>query len=70
MASNLEVIKHGENGFLASSDDEWIEYLSTLVQDEALRHRMSKRAAEEAKAKYSLEANASRIVEAFKAALR
>jgi hypothetical protein len=26
MALNLEVIKHGESGFLAATDEEWVEY--------------------------------------------
>jgi glycosyltransferase involved in cell wall biosynthesis/cellulose synthase/poly-beta-1,6-N-acetylglucosamine synthase-like glycosyltransferase len=34
------VITHGENGFLASSTDEWIEYVSQLIELSSLRHRM------------------------------
>lgn len=67
MASNPEVIRHGENGFLANTDDEWIEYLQTLINDENLRMSMSAQAAVDAEEKYSLSANASKIVEAFKA---
>lgn len=68
IASNPEVIQHGENGFLASDDGEWIEYLRLLVRDRALRERMSSAAAREAEAKYSLAANAEKIVQAFRAA--
>jgi glycosyltransferase involved in cell wall biosynthesis len=69
MASNTEVIRHGENGFLAATDDEWFEYLTILVNDSKLRNKMSGTAAEDARAKYSLEANAPKVIEAFRAAL-
>ena len=70
MASNPEVIRHGENGFLAATDDEWFEYLTILINDSALRNKMSVKSAEDARAKYSLEANAPKVIEAFRAALK
>ncbi len=69
MASNTEVISHGENGFLASTDAEWLEYLNLLLADHKLRNLMSERGAADAKEKYSLEANSAKIIEAFRAAL-
>jgi glycosyltransferase involved in cell wall biosynthesis len=69
MASNPEVIRHGENGFLAQSEDEWIEYLTILVKDSKLRNQMSVQAASDAKKKYSLEANAAKVIRAFRAAV-
>lgn len=70
IASNPEVIRHGENGFLAETDAEWIEYLTTLIKDDKLRNRMSAAAAHDAREKYSLEANAPKIIEAFRAATK
>lgn len=70
MASNPEVIQHGENGFLAANDEEWIEYLNILLNDGALRNKMSANAAKSAQANYSLEANAPKVIEAFRAALK
>lgn len=67
MASNTEVIRHGENGFLAATDAEWIEYLELLSEDSDLRNRLSTNAATEAREKYSLSANAPKVVEAFRA---
>ena len=32
---NKQVVSHGENGFLASTDAEWITHLTTLLQDPA-----------------------------------
>lgn len=34
------IIRHGENGFLASDLDEWKQHLSRLVENPALRHQM------------------------------
>ena len=70
MASNTEVIRHGENGFLAASDQDWIKYLTILVEDAALRNKMSIKAAEDAQAHYSLEVNAPKVIEAFRAAMK
>ncbi|MEO6050719.1 MAG: glycosyltransferase [Pyrinomonadaceae bacterium] len=69
MASNPEVIRHGETGFLAGTDAEWVEYLTVLATDGKLRNEMSKAAAADAKANYSLKANAQKIIEAFRAAV-
>jgi glycosyltransferase involved in cell wall biosynthesis len=69
MASNTEVIRHGENGFLAETGAEWVEYLTILVKDSKLRNNMSREAVADALAKYSLKANRSKIIEAFKAAV-
>ena len=70
MASNPEVIRHGENGFLAATDAEWIEYLTMLVKDDKMRNEMSAEAAKDARDKYSLEANTPKIIEAFKTAVK
>jgi len=69
MASNNEVIKHGENGFLAKTDDEWVEYISILASDEVLRKRLSERSAADAQACYSLRANTPKIIAAFRSAI-
>ncbi|MDP2270233.1 MAG: glycosyltransferase family 4 protein [Archangium sp.] len=37
---NTEIVKHGENGLLARTDDEWVEALSRLIDDAALRQRI------------------------------
>jgi len=69
MASNPEVIRHGENGFLAETDAEWVDYITTLVKDDELRTRLSVTAVTDAVAKYSLAANREKIVEAFLSAV-
>ena len=70
MASNTEVIRQGENGFLAQTQDDWINYVTTLVKDTDLRKKMSREAAKDAAAKYSLQANADKIISAFRSAIK
>jgi len=69
LGSNPEVVEHGVTGFLADSEDEWVEYLSLLIKDHKLRLRMAHAAATAAQKKYSLEGNTGKIIEAFQAAM-
>ena len=69
LGSNPEVVEHGVTGFLADSEEEWVEYLSLLIKDHELRLRMAHAAATAAQKKYSLEGNTEKIIEAFQAAM-
>src|SRR5947209_3295739 len=69
LGSNPEVVQHGVTGFLADSENEWIECLGLLIKDQELRRRMSYAAAQAAREKYSLESNAKKIIEAFQAVM-
>ena len=69
LGSNPEVVEHGVTGFLADSEDEWVEYLILLIKDHKLRLRMAHAAATAAQKKYSLEGNTGKIIEAFQAAM-
>lgn len=40
-------IKHGETGFLATNQDQFIKYLSKLIEDEELRRKIGKQAKKE-----------------------
>jgi glycosyltransferase involved in cell wall biosynthesis len=44
VGANTAVIEQGVNGWLASGTDEWIEAISTLVDDAALRGQMGRQA--------------------------
>lgn len=44
-----DFIRHGENGFLARTEDEWLEYMSLLASDERLREKMGAAARESAR---------------------
>ncbi len=69
LGSNPEVLEHGRTGFLANSPAEWVESLERLATDPELRRRMGERSAEKAHREYTLQANADRIVAAFRAAV-
>ncbi len=50
---NTEIIQNGVNGFLAGTEDEWIEKLGSLIEDAALRHRMGAAACQAVEERYS-----------------
>ncbi len=54
IGANREVIKNGENGFLAGSEEEWLEKLGKLVHDKKLRLNMGQLARETIVEKYSM----------------
>jgi glycosyltransferase involved in cell wall biosynthesis len=37
---NTDIVCDGENGLLASTEDEWVEAVGRLVQDAGLRRRL------------------------------
>ena len=69
LGSNPLVIDDGRNGFLAGDEREWTAALERLIEDADLRERMGRNGAEEALRRYTLQANAERIVAAFRSAL-
>jgi len=50
------LIRHGENGFLVRSEEEWLNALEQLMDDPALRTRLGEKARRDAVAKYSIHA--------------
>jgi glycosyltransferase involved in cell wall biosynthesis len=70
LGDNPEVVEVGKTGFLADSDAEWTEHLTRLVEDRELRAAMRERCIEVANERYTLQANAEKIVAAFRSALR
>jgi glycosyltransferase involved in cell wall biosynthesis len=70
LGSNPVVIDEGKTGFLAEDDAAWERTLNRLVDDQELREQVGKRAAEVARQRYTLQANAEKIVAAFQSATR
>lgn len=54
------IVKHGENGFLASSDEEWVECLQNLISSPDLRYRISQNAQDTVKRDWLLSERANR----------
>ena len=52
---NQTIVKQGENGFLASNDDEWYNILEKLIIDPQLRSALGKNGRNEAIEFYSRE---------------
>jgi len=63
---NNEIITDGINGFLANSEEEWIEKLSRLIKDPGLRKRLGGAGRKTVEDKYSLKANAPKYIEVLK----
>ncbi len=62
---NSEIIEHGVNGFLASSDKEWFEIISQLIADKNLREKTGNEARKTVVEKYSVESQKYRYLEYF-----
>ena len=48
-----KIIEEGENGFLASTDEEWVTKIETLIENGDLRQAIGKNAFSAVWAKYS-----------------
>lgn len=53
---NTEIIRPGVNGFLPRDEEEWVHYLSLLVEDAALRSRLGEAGRRTVEEKYSVRA--------------
>lgn len=62
---NTEIIQDGENGFLAATEDEWIQKLSLLIESPELREKLGKAGRKTVVEKYSVEANKQKYLDAF-----
>ena len=55
--ANLEIVRHGENGLFAATAEEWIEMVSRLIGDVALRERLGRAGRRTVEERYSVEVN-------------
>lgn len=58
---NTEIVEHGVNGFLASSEAEWRLALETLLSDGELRRRMGAAGRQKVEEKYSVQVHGPRV---------
>jgi glycosyltransferase involved in cell wall biosynthesis len=66
---NKEVIRDGENGFLASSAEEWFYRIQTLIKDQDLRKRIGLQGRKIVEEKYALSLWAPAFIEVLKKAI-
>jgi glycosyltransferase involved in cell wall biosynthesis len=59
---NRDIIQDGVNGFLASTDDEWVEKLGRLLADPGIRQRFGEAGRRTIEARYSLRVHAPTLV--------
>lgn len=63
---NSEIVAHGENGFLASTEEEWAEALLRLLSDADLRRRMGEAGRRRVEQRYSLQVQQPRLLALFR----
>lgn len=66
---NAEIIQDGVNGFLATTEDEWVVMLTRLLHDPALRARLGAAGRETVETKYSATVQAPRVYEILQSAV-
>ncbi len=67
---NSEIIKDGTNGYLADTQDEWVNKISQLVESKELREKMGKEARKTVLEKYSTEAQKGNYLKFFNELLK
>ena len=67
---NSEIIEHGKNGFLATNQQEWVNYLSKLIENSDLRHEMGQAGRETVVKNYSVNANKVKYLEVLKSLIK
>lgn len=65
---NSTVVEEGVNGFLPDTEQEWVETLSTLIEDSELRRRIGLAGRETVEEHYSIRAWQDRYLELFQKA--
>ena len=67
---NTDIIQDDQNGFIAATEDEWVEKLSRLLRSEELRRRLGDAGRATVEEQYSAITQTPRVYEIFKSVLR
>ncbi len=62
---NPEIIQHGKNGLLCTTESEWYDALKSLLTDQALREKLGAAGFETVKERYSVSANQQNYLNLF-----
>lgn len=65
---NSAIVRHGHNGFLAATEEEWIACLTELLRDTALRQRLGRAARQTVEQQYSARVQAPRLAQVLRQA--
>jgi glycosyltransferase involved in cell wall biosynthesis len=67
---NSDIIQNGENGFWATNQQEWVDRLSTLIQNQELRYQMGLKGIETVEREYSLAVTSEKFFQVLQSLLR
>ena len=67
---NCDIIRPGQNGFLASREEEWMEILGRLLQDAPLRQRVGQAGRQTVVERYATAVHAPRLAACLEEAVR
>jgi glycosyltransferase involved in cell wall biosynthesis len=67
---NTDIIQDDQNGFIAATEDEWVDKLSRLLRSAELRRRLGDAGRATVEEKYSAITQTPRVYEIFKSVLR
>jgi glycosyltransferase involved in cell wall biosynthesis len=70
VGANRDIVQDGVNGFLAASEDEWVEKLGRLVADPELRRRLGEAGRRTVEERYSLRVHAPSIAAVVRSVLK
>lgn len=68
VGANLDIVEHGQNGYLANSAEEWLQALSSLHDNPDLRRRMGISGRKLVEEKYCLDVTAPRFASLLQSA--
>jgi glycosyltransferase involved in cell wall biosynthesis len=63
---NPEIIQNGVNGFLASTDEEWVDKISRLIDSAELRKKMGKAGRQTVVERYSVISQQGKYLDLFR----
>ena len=66
VGANIEIIDHGENGFLVESEEDWVKALTLLSEDKELRKKMGRHGRKKVEAAYCLQVTSSKLITLLK----